>query len=525
MPTKNKLTLLSESRKVFTKGTVPNLEDIYFLTESRSPGKIILVTDQICSVSTTKSAAPSEIPEISEKELKEVLEELLREENVEQGFMTSLAPGDLLEEEQDTPGKGYRYNFRLREDLVNKYYQMVRRLESRQDHDAYKKAVARLYKSVADLAFAIFCVDPPEHLVKSNGDFYDTACEYSLYLTYRIQKRKLVWDPTIRHAWTKYIRLNTKYIYHTLPVNQAKFLSLDHLLDELDFLLDSADLEDVTTPLPESVTYQDPRDMMRREFFDKVMVVLKTFYTKNEINRFVPLVISSLLHDFELPEEVQRFRSLMLTMIRRVSTLYETSDYLKPTGLTQSVDRSVITLILLSYLTRPDVNKTLPFELVSSLDFHSMVRLSIVAGGKSLYIPSLDDLELVVASSVALSSMLSEGKSFKDSRYVAKDIVGCRKDVRRLNRFMREMSESLDPGSLRLVAEMNKGGEVSFLSDLLSNLRVMTDKQKTILDKLDKEIIGASPAELIESLQKLDDYERKLISFIERFSQLQSSKI
>jgi hypothetical protein len=525
MPTKNKLTLLSETRRVLSKSSVPNLEDIYFLTESKSPGKIILMTEQICSTTRIHASRTSETTEISDKELKDILDELLKEEDVEQGFLTSLAPGDLLEEEQDTPGRGYRYNFRLREDMVNKYYQMTRKLESRPDNVAYKKAVARLYKSIADLAFAIFCVDPPEHLVKSNGDFYDTACEYSLYLTHRIQKRKLNWDPTIRHAWTKYIRLNTKYIYHTLPVNQSKFLSLDHLLDELDFLLDSSDVDDVSTPLPESVTYQDPRDMLRREFFDKVIVVLKTFYTEREINSFMPLVISSLLYDFDLPEDVARFRSLLLTMVRRISTLYETSDYLKPTGLTQSVDRSVITLVLLSYLTRPDVNKTLPFELVSSLDFHSMVRLSIIAGGKSLYIPSLDDLELVVASSVALSSMLSEGKSFRDSRYVAKDIVGCRKDVRRLNRFMREMSESLDPSSLRLVAEINKGGEVSFLSDLVDNLRTMTDKQKIILDKLEGDIIGASPAELIESLHKLDDYERKLVSFIERFSQLQSSKI
>ena len=524
MPIKNKLTLLSESRKSLSKSSVPNLENIYFLTDARSPGKIILVNEQVCLPSTKSSLAVPDIPEITDEELAEILADLMKKEDTEDGFLTSLSPGDLLEEEQDTPGKGYRYNFRLREDLVNKYYQMVRKLESRAESVAYKKAVSRFYKSVADLAYAIFCVDPPEHLVKSNGDFYDTACEYSLYLTYRVQKRKLNWDPTIRHAWTKYIRLNTRYIYHTLPVNQAKFLSLDHLLDELDFLLDSSDLKDVSTPLPESVTYQDSRDMLRREFFEKVLIVLKTFYTEGEINRCLPFVISSLLYDFEVPEEIQRFRLLLLTTVRRIVSLYESSDYLKPTGLTQSVDRCVITLILLSYLTRPDINKTLPFELVSSLDFHSMVRLSMIAGGKSIYVPSLDDLELVVASSVALASMLSEGKSFRESRYIAKDVVGCRKDVRRLNRYMREMSEALDPSSLRLIAEINKGGQVSFLSDLVDNLRIMTDKQKIILEKLETELIGSTPVDLIESLQKLSDYEGKLVSFIERFSNLQTVK-
>jgi hypothetical protein len=524
MPTKNRLTLLSEFPRVSGKRSTPNLESIHYLSEVRSPGKIIVISDQSC-LPSSKPLPKEGLEKISESELESILKSLLEEEQKEDFFMTSLSPGDLLEEEQDIPGKGYRYNFRLREDMVNKYYQLVRKSESYPESDAYKKSVSRLYKSVADLAFAIFRVDPPEHLVKSNGDFYDMACEYSLYLTQRIQKRRLDWNPEIRHAWTKYIRLNTKFIYHTLPVTQSKFLSLDHLLDELDCLLESNDLEDIHTPLPDSVTYQDPRDLLRREFFDKVMIILKTYYTDKEIQKYIPLVVSSLLYDFNIPDDAERFKSLLLIMIRRVSVIYKSSDYLKPTGLTQSVDRSVITLVLLSYMTRPDINKTLPFELVSSLDFHSIVRLSMMAGGKTLYIPSVDDIELVVASAVALSSMLSGGKSFKDSRYVAKDIVGCRKDVRRLNKFMREMTESLDPSSLRLIAEINKGGEESFLRDLLENLKTMTDKQKTILDKLEKEIIGATPAELIESLQKLDDYERKLVSFIERFSQLQTTQI
>jgi hypothetical protein len=411
--------------------------------------------------------------------------------------------------------KGYRFNFILMEDKVNLYYRSIRLCEHETTSQKYKMSLAMFYRSVTNLAFGVFSVNPPKYFVNYTIDPYDEACAYALYLTDRVRLHSIDWDHRSRNAWTSYIRLNTKYVYSTLPNSRLRELSFDSLIEELDRKL-ATGTTNPETPLANPVIYLDGSKLARGEFFENLFDLLSTYYSQENLKRYLPIVTSAMIHGFRVSDDILQFKNCFLVLSRRLLHHYSDSVVLERLSLDKSIDKSTIILILLSYLTNNSSNSLIPYKLTTSLDFHNLIRLASVAGGETITVPTLDDIESMVASCIALSSVIFEGTSVKESRYVAKKFLNFKKDVRRLNKFIKSMEESLNAKNLNMVTELNNTKGESFVSNLLFHLRSITNHQTTILNNLESEIPNLSVENLISSLSMLGGSEKKLVGLIER---------
>ena len=170
-------------------------------------------------------------------------------------------------------------------------------------------------------------------------------------------------------------------------------------------------------------------------------------------------------------------------------------------------------------------NQLIPMELMASMDFFSLVRLSAFIGGQEIRIPTVDEIESVVASAVALSSMLTEGVDSKNARQGAKRYVGYKHDIRRLNKFIKSMIENLSLSDNLILKYLGTDSESTFFHDLLQNLNSVSDCQSKILDNLNNKIVGSTPESLLNYLSELDDSERKIVTFVERLIKFKSAQL
>jgi hypothetical protein len=421
--------------------------------------------------------------------------------------------------------KTYRFDFYALEDEVNKYYKEVRATEHNVESDEYAAAVGHLYKALSELAYRIFCVNPPFVYKKRGLDPYNNACNHALDIVERVRSKTIDWDPEKRQAWTSYLRLSTRYFYTVMPtLPDYTTKSLDEVFEEIESKLNdvsSLNLEDS----PSHVTYQDNSQLLKGGFVDHLYLLLRTYCPKDDILRLIPITITSIKYDLEVNEEVSRFKCLVLNLIKRLTDFHNATEHVEPSILPDSLDKSVITLLLLNFASYQNQNSTIPFDLVSSLDFHSLMRLAATSGGKFIRIPTVRELETVIASSVALSSMLLDGSTFREARIKAKSVIGFRSNVRSLNRFMKNMRDCLSPANSQILLCLNKSGGASFLSDLIKSFKTSNRAMVKILDRMESEISSLSSEELLEYLKTLDTSEKKLLSFLERMINIQELKI
>jgi hypothetical protein len=422
--------------------------------------------------------------------------------------------------------KSYRFNFFALEDEVNKYYQEVRSCESDIKSVEYSSAVGHLYKALSDLTYGIFCVNPPFVYKKRGLDPYNHACNHALDIVDRVRSKTIDWDPSKRQAWTSYLKLSTRYFYTvmpTLPEHTTK--SLDQVFEEIEAKLNDTSNVKKLDDSPSHVTYQDNSQIVKNGFSDQLYVLLRAYCPEDRIFQLMPLAISSIKYNFEVNKEVTRFKCLLLNLIKRLSAFHHATEHVEPSILPESLDQSVVTLLLLNFASYQNQNSSVPFDLVSSLDFHSLMRLAATSGGKVLRIPTVRELETVIASSVAMSSMLLDGTSFKEARMKAKNIIGFRSNVRSLNRFMKSMRDCLRPENSQIILYLNKTNGDSFLSDLIKSFKTSNRAMTKILDRMEAEIASLTPEQLLEYLKTLDTSEKKLLSFLERMINIKDLRI
>lgn len=417
-------------------------------------------------------------------------------------------------EMQELWKKGHKFNFKRLEDKVNIYYKAIRTYEKNTASNKYKMALVMFYKSVANLTFGIFSVNPPDAFSRYSLDSYDEACSYALHLTDRVRLHSLNWGHEERNAWTQYIRLNTRYAYTLLPTMKSREFSFDKLLEELDKKLTSGEEEET---VPTSLAYRGLTEDSQTEFLEKLFVLLTMYYEKEEIQRLLPITFSSLMYKFSPPEDVVRFKNFLLVITKRLISYYSEAHLLKTIPLDQSINKSAIILILLSYLSNTQTS-SIPMELTTSLDFYSLVRLASVAGGETITIPTVDEIESVIASCIAIAAVMFDGIDVYESRYIAKRSVGFKKDVRRLNRYIKNITDELSIQNLKTVIEVNKSMGEPFMGELVNSLRLITSHQTSILDKLEENLPNLSFEELVDSLSALDGSEKKLVGLIERMA-------
>jgi hypothetical protein len=427
---------------------------------------------------------------------------------------------DIDEEDETSPQPTvyYKFNFRAMEDEINEVYTEIRVAEIANKSNEYNVGLSKIYRLLADMMFAVLTVNPPEYFVKHGVDFYEESCSYALIILNRIKTKRINWDHNIRHAWTWYIRVTSRYFHYGYPKHHSIEVSLDQVMEEWDAMMSSHFIENEEELVP-YISYQDRDPLIHRKVCEKLFLILQIYYDKEEIFRMMPLILYSIQFDTELPQDAARLRGLFIVTLKRLMSVYNESESMLPMNVSQSVNRNTITLILLMFLSSED-NQTIPLEIISSLDFFSMVRLSVFAGGKTIYIPTVDEIESVVTSAIALSTMLTEGTDSKSARKSAKQFIGYKHDIRRLNRFIKSMVDNLTSSDNAVMKYLGTDCESTFYHDLLKNLNHVTKCQTNIITGLNEKIKDSSPEALLRYLGDLDDSERKIVTFIERLIKL-----
>ena len=413
----------------------------------------------------------------------------------------------------------YHFNFRSIEDQINATYVRIREAELDNDKNELKVALSEMYQLVADMMFGIFSVNPPEYFSKNNIDFYEESCNFALYIIKKIETKKINWDYTIRHAWTWYFKTCARFFHYSYPKINSNKISYDKLIEDLEPVLSDASSDE---PPFNHVVEDDYNKILWKEFFDKIILALQVYYEKSEIYKMLPLVLLSIQSDVMLPEDISKFRGLFLVTVKRLVTAYTDSKEDLPISIDASINKSTIILILLAYLSSEE-NQMLSVELMSSLDFLSLTRLALVAGGKEIYIPRVDELEGVVAAAVSLADILIEGSDFKVSRRLAKQFVGYSLDVRRLNKYMQSMLSIMNGSDNLFINYFGTKCETPFFNDLVRKLQSVSECQDNIIENLNQKVKDASPEDLIKCLAELGDSEQKMVSFIERLIKIKDS--
>lgn len=414
----------------------------------------------------------------------------------------------------------YRFNFKKMEDEINLVYSEIRVAELDGRTEDYKVNLSRMYRLLADMLFGILVVNPPEYFIKNNVDFYEESCSYALVILNRIKNKKINWDYKVRHAWTWYVRVTARYFHYGYPKHQNLEVSLDEVMEDWESILSSSFVENEEELKP-YVFYQDFDTILHRQLLTKVLFLLQMYFDKQDITKSIPLILFSLQFKTELPQDLEMMKGLFLVLLKRLVSKYSDIEDVLPSSISNSIDKSTITLILLMYLTSED-NQIVPMELMASMDFFSLVRLSAFIGGQEIRIPTVDEIESVVASAVALSSMLTDGVDSKNARKGAKRYVGYKHDIRRLNRFIKSMIENLTLSDNLIFKYLGVDSESTFFHGLLQNLSNVSECQNKILENLNDKIIGSTPESLLNYLTDLDDSERKIVAFVERLIKFKS---
>lgn len=417
----------------------------------------------------------------------------------------------------------YRFNFKKMEDEINLVYSEIRIAELDGRTEDYKVSLSKMYRLLADMLFGILTVNPPEYFLKHHVDFYEESCSYALVILNRIKNKRINWDYNVRHAWTWYVRVTARYFHYGYPKHQNLEVSLDEVMEDWESML-SSNLIENEEELKPYVFNQTFDSLLHHQVIEKVLFLLQMYFNKEEITKSIPLLLFSLQFKTELPHRLEQMKGLFLVLLKRLISRQIEIDTILPLSISNSVDKSTITLILLMYLTSED-NQLIPMELMASMDFFSLVRLSAFIGGQEIRIPTVDEIESVVASAVALSSMLTEGVDSKNARQGAKRYVGYKHDIRRLNKFIKSMIENLSLSDNLILKYLGTDSESTFFHDLLQNLNSVSDCQSKILDNLNNKIVGSTPESLLNYLSELDDSERKIVTFVERLIKFKSAQL
>lgn len=408
----------------------------------------------------------------------------------------------------------YRFNFRNLEDRINESYVKLRQAEIDGDLETYKVGLAEIYQRIADAAYGVLSVNTPEYLAKNHIDLYEEACNYAIYAISRIESKRLNWDYTIRQAWIPYIRLNLRYV-HDYPKTLGQFVPYDNLLDESNDFLSSL-VSEYSQDFDRIYRETNDVQIFYTQTYSQVLSLLKLYCSGKSLPKMLPLIFLSLRYGIELPDHVESVKKLFLVLLKKLTSNYTNSGDFAPVDLPQLVSKNIIVLILLIYLSSKE-NSKLSLELTSSLDFLSIVRLSLIAGGKSIYIPTSDELDSIVAAAIAVGDSMSKGSDLRESRQVAKHAIGFKHDVRRLNKFIKSIVQSLKKSDLSYISQFGVNCEIPFFSTLGSRLESLDQCHSELLGNISKLSDSTrSPDELLKCLSELEMSEQRLISFIER---------
>lgn len=290
-----------------------------------------------------------------------------------------------------------------------------------------EKEATSLVMAIQELSLAILNVGAYWAKTRSLQDktgvtLEEHAYDYSVYLYTRIKHKdeSKRFDPSpnltekgelIPFPWQSYIDLNLR----STVTSTFKKLNDDRYVfgDDVWKMVEETDLDKVNAP-DTLDTYDD------KTYKDYLYRTLKMFYTKSDINRLYPIAREHFAQRRETRaavnmsnEEVNTFYGILLAISRR---LLNNDKYKRLKKLNKETYKNIVSKTLKSSLFLSTAAKVggIDERLLTSIDMDSLYRLVYSFGGSTISVPTQEDFETFSSSVVAVTGMVTEGKSVRD---------------------------------------------------------------------------------------------------------------
>jgi len=407
-------------------------------------------------------------------------------------------------------GKLKKFNLQLLESsALSAYQEMV--------ENPNEDTKSRLFSGIRDLAYAILSVGYKYRKLEMNKTML--AHEYGVHMYIKIVSGKLDLSGHVdKFPLQKYIDLNLQRVIDDVSKNESvdpRNIDIRYLTESFDSDGDSGDDSDeviikgnqsvgnVFIDYNVQLANGDLKDRVELSLHKSaisghIFRGLRIFYDLPTIKRLLPIVLNGIDDGgnltISLDDEAKKFWMTLISVSKRISTDHniKVSNYSKHqddfSGMFKSAIRSTM---FLSMIANSDKFRT---ELLLSLDLDSLYRLATISGGKRIRVPTVAELDRLIAVATTLSNMVTENKPYKTSYLQMKkelDIV--------LN------PDFVDPFLFKLKESFDVFGETKKSEPLLNVLSTVIDSMESLSKRIEHSLGSIESTELIEKYLELSN--------------------
>jgi hypothetical protein len=269
-----------------------------------------------------------------------------------------------------------------------------------------------LFTTIRDLTYAILCVGEYSSKYSINPD--EIAYEYALYLFERLVLGTFKPTYNDRFPFQKYISINLKHVI----ITKNKDKNWHELIVDLEYLLNLEN--NGMMDFGGSEENNDSR-IDKQALAKKLHKSLRIYYTRDEINRLLPMTIGLLdleskqFYSENFPTDLKDFMVVLVCISKRIITTHNVNMLphdMMVKEFKKVVSSSVRSTVFLSAVVNSEF---FPKELLLSLDIDSLYRLVAVSGGQNFRVPTKKELDALIGSVVTVSKVIMEGKTIDQS--------------------------------------------------------------------------------------------------------------
>lgn len=240
------------------------------------------------------------------------------------------------------------------------------------------------------------------------------AYDYAIYLLERVLSGAFCPSYQDRFPWQRYIDSSLRSIVYPM-FNDSKDLSLEELEGYTDLVYFGFTASKKLTSLELGI--------LKQEFVNDVLRGLKLFYSEEEVGRlyFISADYLGTFYIQHLPKDIFDFICILRSIVKRLasSPAYQfNSKAHSVTTFKQSLVSSTRSTVFLSSVLKHDL---IPKPLLLALDIESLYRLSYIAGGSTVRVPTLQELNTLIGVVATVTKILLENKDMEEALKESKD--------------------------------------------------------------------------------------------------------
>ena len=290
------------------------------------------------------------------------------------------------------------------------------------------------------------------------------AYEYSVYLYQRIVEGRFVLpdlEGRKKFAWHQYIQLN---LLHTIHQNLDDLDTREELsIEDLNCIVNFDDIKEYLKIENDEGKDDSLRIQIKREEAEHLLDLLASFYSKDDIERYLVLVNSLSKPRWKNIDGLDEFIKLLTVVYKR---LYEQVDLPLDNPDLDSILRS--TLFLASILS-----SGLDRRLFVSLDLWNLCRLAILCG-----------VEDLVASAFTVWKAIKDQKDLDITKQEVKKFIFHNTRLTRLDSYLKNMGKFLSFIPEKDTKSKDKEPVIKLLLSIITSLSIVSQKTLEEVERL-----------------------------------------